>query len=178
MPSTAPTTKVTGKTEPTADRANPWPTLLRLLTGRDYSLAELRRRLLEKGFAPAAIDEALQRGLEFGYLDDARYALHRATSLMSQGRAVGPRILLDLRQRGISEELACQALAKAREVCDEAELLTSLLQRRFPDFNYDAAPAKERRRVVHFLQRRGFNIGRIMDQLTRKGFETHDEDRQ
>jgi SOS response regulatory protein OraA/RecX len=49
------------------------------------------------------------------------------------------------------------------------------LQRRFPDFNYSSAPAKERRRVVHFLQRRGFAIGRIMDQLTRKGFETHDE---
>ena len=177
MPLTAPTTKVTGKAESTAGRADPWPTVLRLLTGRDYSLAELRRRLLDKGFAPAGIDEALQRGLELGYLDDARYALNRATSLMSQGRAVGRRILLDLRQRGISEEVACRALAKARQACDETELLTSLLQRRFPDFDYNTASAKERRRVVYFLQRRGFNIGHIMDQLTRKGFETYDEDR-
>ena len=177
MPLTAPTTKVTGKNEPTADRIDPWPAALRLLTGRDYSRAELRRRLLDKGFDPAAVDGALHRCLEFGYLDDARYALNRATSLMTQGRAVGARILADLRQRGISEEVACQALVKAREACDEKELLTSLLQRRFPDFNYDTAPAKERRRVVHFLQRRGFSIGHIMDQLTRKGFEIHDEDR-
>jgi regulatory protein len=96
---------------------------------------------------------------------------------MTLGRAVGPRILVDLRQRGISEEVACQALAKAREACDEDELLASLLQRRFPDFSYNTASAKERRRVVHFLQRRGFSIGHIMDRLTRKGFETHDEDR-
>jgi len=170
---TVPTTKA----QPTTGRTDPWPAILRLLTGRDYSQAELRRRLLDKGFDPTRVDETLQRCLELGYLDDARYALHRATSLMTQGRAVGPRILADLRQRGISEELACQALDQAREACDEEELLTSLLQRRFPDFSYSSAPAKERRRVVHFLQRRGFSIGRIMDQLTRKGFETNDENR-
>ena len=157
------------------DRSDPWPRALRLLTGRDYSQAELRRRLLEKGFAETRIDDALQRCLELGYLDDARYALSRATSLMSRGRAVGSRILLDLKQRGISNELACQALEQARELCDEEELLRSLLQRRFPDFNYNSAPAKEKRRVVHFLQRRGFTISCIMDKLTRKGLETDDE---
>ncbi|MGK2906598.1 MAG: regulatory protein RecX [Desulfuromonadales bacterium] len=168
---------MTNKTGSTIDRTDPWPAALRLLTGRDYSLAELRRRLLDKGFAPAGVDRALQRCLEFGYLDDARYALNRATSLMTQGRAVGPRILVDLRQRGISEEVACQALTRAREACDEDELLASLLHRRFPDFSYNTAPAREQRRVVHFLQRRGFTIGHIMDRLTRKGFETNDEDR-
>jgi regulatory protein len=173
----APTIKVTNKAESAADRADPWPTTLRLLTGRDYSQVELRRRLLDKGFTATRIDDTLQRCLELGYVDDARYALNRAISLMTQGRAVGPRILLDLRQRGISEELACQALDKAREACDEEQLLTSLLQRRFPDFSYNSAPAKERRRVVHFLQRRGFTIGRIMDQLTQKGLETNDENR-
>ncbi len=169
--------KVANKPEPTAGRTDPWPAILRLLTGRDYSQMELQRRLLAKGFDQTSIDDALQRCLELGYLDDARYALQRATSLMTQGRAVGPRILADLRQRGISEELACQALDKAREACDEEELLTSLLQRRFPDFSYNSAPAKERQRVVHFLQRRGFSISHIMNRLTRKGFETNDENR-
>ena len=152
--------------------------MLRLLTGRDYSKAELRRRLLDKGFAATRIDDALQRCIELGYLDDARYALNRATSLMTQGRGVGSRILLDLKQRGVSNEVACQALEQARELYDEEELLKTLLQRRFPDFNYSSAPAKERRRVVHFLQRRGFPIGGIMDQLTRKGLETDDENHQ
>ena len=167
-------TTVTSNSSPATD---PWPAVLRLLTGRDYSQAELRKRLLGKGFDQAHIDDVLQRCLDLGYLDDARYALNRATSLMSQGRAVGPRIMLDLKQRGISKEIACQALDKAREACDEEELLTSLLQRRFPDFSYDAAPAKERRRVVHFLQRRGFAISSIMDQLQRRGLETNDENR-
>ncbi len=168
---------MTKKAEQTADRTDPWPTALRILTRRDYSRAELRQRLVDKGFDQTRIDEALQRCLDLGYLNDARYALNRATSLMTQGRAVGLRILLDLQQHGISKELACQTLDKAREDCDEELLLASLLKRRFPDFNYSLAPVKERRRVVHFLQRRGFTIGCIMDQLTRKGFESHDENR-
>lgn len=159
------------------DRNDPWPAALRILTRRDYSQAELRQRLAEKGFDQARIDNTLQRCIELGYLDDARFALHRATSLMRQGRAVGTRILLDLRQHGVSEEAACKALALAREACDEEQLLAELLERRFPDFDYSSATAKERRRVVHFLQRRGFPINRIMEQLTRKGLETRDENR-
>jgi regulatory protein len=167
---------VTNKREETG-RPGPWPTALRLLTGRDYSQAELRQRLLDKGFDPGSVDETLQRCLALGYLDDARYAISRATRLMAQGRAVGPRILADLRQHGIAEELACRALDQARAACDEGEMLRLLLERRFPGFDYDSASPKERRRVVHFLQRRGFSLGRIMAQLTRKGIAEHDENR-
>jgi regulatory protein len=169
--------KVRNKTEPKADRDGPWPTALRILTRRDHSHAELRKKLTDRGFDSELVDTTLRRCVDLGYLDDARYALTRATSLMNQGRAVGHRILADLRQRGISEELAEQALAAAREACDEDALLADLLARRFPGFSYNTAPAKEKRRVVNFLQRRGFAIGRIMDHLTRKGSATDNEDR-
>ena len=177
MPSTALTKKVKDSRAQKPNPSDPWPATLRILTRRDYSQSELRQRLTDKGFAPERIDSALQRCLELGYLDDARYALNRATSLMNQGRAVGKRVLLDLRQHGVNEEIANRALQLAREVCDEEQLLASLLERRFANFNYDSAPAKERRRVVHFLQRRGFTIDRIMVQLTRRGLDTRDENR-
>ena len=133
--------------------------------------------MTDRGFDPEQIDTALQRCTELGYLDDVRYAVNRATCLMRQGRAVGHRVLVDLRQRGIDAELAEQALSAAREACDEDRLLSELVRRRFPDFDYQAAPAGDRRRVIHFLQRRGFTIDRIMPQLTRKGAVTDDEDR-
>ena len=177
MPLTALMIKVKNSTAQKPDRTDPWPAALRILTRRDYSQSELRQRLTDKGFDPARIDDALQRCLELGYLNDGRYALNRATSLMNQGRAVGKRVLLDLRQHGVNEETANRALEQAREACDEELLLASLLERRFANFNYDSAPAKERRRVVHFLQRRGFTIDRIMDQLTRRGLDTRDENR-
>jgi regulatory protein len=177
MPSTALTKKVKNNREKKSDPADPWPAALRILTRRDYSQSELRQRLTDKGFDPQRIESALQRCLELGYLDDARYSLNRATSLMNQGRAVGKRVLLDLRQHGVDEETASKALQRARKTCDEEELLASLMKRRFANFNYSSAPAKERRRVIHFLQRRGFTMDRIMTQLTRKGLETHDENR-
>jgi regulatory protein len=177
MPLTALIKKVKNSTVKKPDRTDPWTAALRILTGRDYSQSELRQRLTEKGFDPARIEAALKRCLELGYLDDARYALNRATSLMSQGRAVGKRVLLDLRQHGVNEEIANRALQRAREACDEEQLLALLLERRFANFSYDSAPEKERRRVVHFLQRRGFTIDRIMAQLTRKGLETRNENR-
>jgi regulatory protein len=177
MPLTALTKKVKNRTTQKPDQTDPWPAALRILTRRDYSQAELRQRLSDKGFDPARIEAALKRCLELGYLDDARYALNRANSLMNQGRAVGKRVLLDLRQHGVNEETANRALEQAREACDEELLLASILERRFANFNYDSAPAKERRRVVHFLQRRGFTIDRIMAQLTRRGLDTRDENR-
>ena len=82
MPSTAPKKKVANKSGPTADRTDPWPAALRILTRRDYSQAELRQRLKDKGFEPERIEKALQRCLELGYLDDIRYALNRASSLI------------------------------------------------------------------------------------------------
>ncbi len=171
------TKKAINKAESRLNRDDPWPAALRILSRRDFSTAELRKRLNDKGYHPEPVEAALQRCQELGYLDDGRFAVNRATSLMNQGRAVGPRILQDLRQRGVSEDLAEQALAKARESLDEESLLADLLARRFPEFNFNSAPAKEKRRVINFLQRRGFAIGRIMEHLTRKGFATDDEDR-
>jgi regulatory protein len=177
MPSKAIVTKVSNNAEPKIRPGSPWATALRILTRRDHSQAELRKRLTDKGFDAEQIEITLQRCLDLGYLDDARYALTRAASLMNQGRAVGHRVLADLRQRGISDELADQALAAAREGCDEETLLADLLTRRFPGFDYETAPAGEKRRVVNFLQRRGFETGRILEHLMRKGSATDNENR-
>lgn len=161
-----------------ADKADPWHAALKLLTRRDYSVAELKQRLLDKGFARNRVASVLARCQEQGYLNDARYADNRATTLMRQGRAVGPRILSDLKQRGIGEEIAEQALEAARELCNEDDILAELLSRRYPAFDYHAASPNEQRRVVHYLQRRGFALNRILDQLRQKGTATKDENRE
>jgi regulatory protein len=151
------------------EKTDPWVVALRLLTRRDHSKAELKKRLVEKGAGPEQITEILHRCEELGYLDDLRYAAGRARTLMGLGRAVGHKILIDLRQRGISSELAEQALAQARDEYNDQQVLEDLLERRFPQFDYRTASDNERRRVIHFLQRRGFLLDRIMAQLTQKG---------
>lgn len=165
MPSVETMTTRSKKTAPT----DPWPLVLRMLNRRDYSVAELTRKLREKTLPPDQIQSVVERCLELGYLDDSRYAAARARGLMRQGRAVGSRILIDLQQRGIDEQVACRALEEARGEMSDNAVLTDLLERRFPDFDFDTAPAKERRRVIHYLQRRGFTLNSILQRINRKG---------
>jgi len=58
-------------------------------------------------------------------------------------------------------------LAEVRSTGDEETALRDLIARRFPAFNYAAADSNARRRVVHFLQRRGFPLERILNELKR-----------
>jgi len=153
-------------TEPPRD---PWALVLRMLNRRDYSVAELSRRLQQKQVPPDQVESLVERCLEFGYLDDARYAEQRARSLMRQGRAVGPRILVDLKQRGVDETTARAALEQARQELSDSDVLDELTERRFPQFDYGKADDRERRRVIHFLQRRGFPLNHILNKLTEKG---------
>ena len=152
-----------------AAAGDPWPLALRMLGRRDYSVAELSRRLQERGVDRDRVREVVDRCLDCGYLDDARYAAQRARELMREGRAVGPRILADLRHKGIDTATAETALEQARQEHSDTEVLARILERRFPDLDYAGATERERRRVVHYLQRKGFPLNCIFEKLTEKG---------
>jgi len=147
--------------------ADPWGTALRLLARRDYGTTELQRRLLLQGFPAEAVERVLARVIELGYLDDARYVERLTRALLTAGRAAGPRLVLELRRRGLPEELIEAALAEIRSTGEEETALRDLIARRFPTFNYAAADNNARRRVLHFLQRRGFSLDRILNELKR-----------
>ena len=146
---------------------DPWATTLRLLTRRDYGTEELRRRLLDKGFASQAVDAAVARASELGYLDDERYTATLTRSFVASGRAVGPRLSLELKRRRLPAELIGAAVSASRQTGAEEQSLRDLIARRFPAFDLTAANERERRRVVNFLQRRGFPLDRILTELKR-----------
>jgi regulatory protein len=139
---------------------------LRLLSRSDKTEAELRRKLVGFGFSASAIDVALERCREYNYIDDRRFAVERARGLMRRGRGVGCKLAMDLRRRGISDEIASEAMVVAAEEFPSEQILADLVERRFPDFSYADADDKQRRRVVSFLQRRGFPLGQIFSVLT------------
>ena len=155
----------TGRSKSNA--SDPWARALRLLSRRDRSTAELTAKLKQDGFSAAEIEATLEKCREYNYLDDHRFALERARSLMRSGRGVGRKILGDLRQRGIDETTAERALQHASQEFDCRLILHDLLERRFPDFNLATAPANERRRVIHYFQRRGFTLEQIFTSLDR-----------
>ena len=138
---------------------------LRLLTRRGYAEAELTGRLLDKGYSAAEAEAALDRCRNLGYLDDAHFAEQRALALLRNGRAVGRRARLDLRQRGIDETLAATAVAAAENEHPPQELLRAQLARRYPHFDYASADAASRRRIINFFLRRGFELSLVLNTL-------------
>ena len=135
---------------------------LRLLARRGRSEAELAARLRQKGFDEEAVTAALARCRQLGYLDDARFARERTRELMRGGRAVGWRVLADLRQRGIAETTVLAAVEEAEQEFGEEALLADLQRRRFPDFTWSAADDRQRQRVVNYFLRRGFSLTRVL----------------
>lgn len=134
---------------------------LRLLTRRDRSETELRQKLERFGFSHPAIEAAVKQCKDYNYLNDDRYAVERARSLMRTGRGVGRKIKLDLQRRGIEATIIDQALETAEKEFPTDHILREQLTRRFPSFNYFTADNREKRRVIGFFQRRGFSLEEI-----------------
>lgn len=80
-----------------------------LLARRAHSKWELRRKLRMKGFAPEAVDTAMVRLVELGYLDDSSFA----KGLVQRRAALrGPRALsAELAARGVDRAEADAAVA-------------------------------------------------------------------
>jgi len=134
---------------------------LRLLTRRDRSSAELARKLRDRGIAEPLIGEVVARLLEAGYLDDRRFARAWAESAVRNGRGYGPRLRLELARRGVPDEIVAEVLADVAAEYEERETLAALLARKFAGFNPAAASDREKRRVLQYLQRRGFSSAAI-----------------
>jgi regulatory protein len=139
-----------------APHPDAWSCALRMLSRRELSEGGLRQRLQRKGFDHDQIEQALERCRSYGYVNDDRFARIRARQLLSGGRAVGPALLADLKRQHIDEAVARQAIADLEEEFSQAEVLDDLCQRRFPDFDFQTADDRSRRRVFNYLRRRGF----------------------
>ena len=98
--------------------------------------------------------------MELNYLNDQRLAERLAGTLSAAGRGVGRRLVLELRKRGLSADLAAEAAAAVRSSTNEVAVARGIVNRRYPAFS-PAAELRERQRVLAFLQRRGFSLDTI-----------------
>ena len=129
---------------------------LRLLARREYSTEEMRRRLVQAGHPPAAVDAVIERLAAKHSLSDARFA----GSLVRQrrGRGQGPkRIRAELKRQGITEELIQAEFANVE--CDWARLAIQLRVRKFG--SEPPVSSAERAKQARFLQYRGFTADQI-----------------
>ena len=146
-------------------RGSAFDCALRVLALRDHSEAELRRKLKEKGYDEEGVEGSVARLKGLGYLDDARFARGFAASAIRNGRGYGTRLKLELARRGVAGEIVRETLEELGEEFGEAEVLAQTIARRYPGFDPAQASEKEKRKVVAYLQRKGFTLCAILAAL-------------
>jgi regulatory protein len=155
--------QVTESVASTKEMASAYEHALNLLTARQYTARNLRRKLVQKGFAPAEADSAIERLIANGILDDARYA-----AAFARGKLLGPgaskrRIKQQLYQRGIQGDVADAAIDAVIE--DESVDLEAVVEKDARKKLASLAglePPIIKRRLYSHLARRGYNIDEII----------------
>ncbi len=136
--------------------ADAYTDALRLLAGRELSVARCRARLLDRDHDPADVDAAIARLLEDGSLNDARVArayARTAVNVKGRGRL---RVARELQEMGIGRDVAAAALADVYGELDERSLVSRAVQKKLRGRPKPSTPADFARIYQHLL-RQGFS---------------------
>lgn len=127
-----------------------------LLTGREYSRAELATKLNKRFDSHPAIDEVLVKITEEGLQSDKRFAEAFIRSRIYRGHGLA-RMRQDIRQKGVADELVARALEEAD--INWYELAKDVATRKFG--RRQATDQREKAKRMRFMQYRGFNYDQI-----------------
>jgi regulatory protein len=124
-----------------------------LLARREHSVAEMQRKLREKGYGAAEVQACVDKLVEKGLLSDARYAAARARYRAGASKWGWMRIAMELKANGVGS--------------DEIEAAKAALEEEGVDFAANAAQLAERmgdtgrEKKMARLGRKGFSGAQI-----------------
>ena len=125
---------------------------LRLLGRRDYTVAEMREKLIARGGDADDINTTIDGLIAEGLLDDRRVAsahLRTAARVKGRGRL---RIARELAARGIAPDIVEDTVASLSDEEEASAVERLLVRKRLPP----RMSMPERRRLFQQLLRRGF----------------------
>ncbi len=136
---------------------------------RAFSTGDLRSKLQLRAARPAAVDAVIDRLKGIGYLDDQRFAEHFAAARVQNDGFGRQRLLTDLRARRISGELASEAVERALDGKEEADLIDAYIERRMSSLAAAGRIEDDRKLAAAYrrLRRAGFTSGPILAALKR-----------
>jgi regulatory protein len=146
--------------------ADAYSDALRLLAGRELSVAECRQRLLHREHSPGETDTAIERLIEAGALDDARVArayARTAVAVKGRGRL---RVTRELQQKGIDRDVIAAAVADVFGDLDERSLVSRAIQKKLKGRPRPADKAAYAS-LYQYLMRQGFSPAAIAAELRR-----------
>ena len=145
--------------------ADAYTTALTLLSARELSEAQLRTRLRKRKLDEADIASAISRLKTDGTLNDRRVAMavgRMESAIRGRGRS---RVIQKIRQAGIDNDTAEDAVRQVFEDVDENALLDRALDRKLRGQEISALDDKGRARVVRALVGQGFSFEAVMKRL-------------
>lgn len=145
---------------------------LRLLEQGDRTKKGLENKLEQNGYPPEAVEEAIAYAESFHYIDDKRYAVNYIQNQRGcKGRA---RIMMELRNKGVSQEDIDFAFQETEEGADTRERIRELIRKKRK--SQGTMEEKERQKLYGFLMRRGFASLDILSVLRESAGEWTDID--
>jgi regulatory protein len=145
--------------------ADAYITALTMLSARELSEAQLRTRLKRREFEAGDIDQTIERLKTDRTLNDRRVALAIArmeSAIKHRGRS---RVLQKIRQAGIDDDTAQDAVREVFEEVDEGELLARAFDRRLRGQSVRDLDDKGRARIIRGLVAQGFRFEAILKKL-------------
>jgi regulatory protein len=139
---------------------------LKLLARRELPVEGVRARLLDRGFDAEEVEAALLRLQESGALDDARVArayARTAVTVKGRGRL---RVMRELLQMGVAQDVAAEALGEVFGDVDERSLIAQAVQKKLRG-RTKLTDQHEYARLYQFLMRQGFSPAGVVAALRR-----------
>lgn len=142
---------------------------LRLLARKDYSQAEMRQKLGQKGFSLTEIENVLHKLSTHQLLNDLRYAQNLANFYGKQ-KFWGPwRIKHKLKEKGIGPDLAEEVVAQEEKIFPAEERLKKLLEKKLKNRNLSEFSNQELKKLANQLYRYGYSWEEITNIFSREG---------
>ena len=145
--------------------ADAYITALTMLSARELSEAQLRTRLKRRELDAGEIDEAIARLKSDRTLNDRRVAMAIArmeSAIRHRGRS---RVLQKIRQAGIDDDTAQDAVREVFEEVDEDAMLDHAFERRLRGTEPKALDDKGRARIIRGLVAQGFRFEAVLKRL-------------
>lgn len=138
----------------------PGPVALRYLSYRDRTEKEVADHLAKKDFEVSAIASTLEELKRLGYINDERFALNWGRFRMEEKNIGRRRLAMEMKARGLKDDTVERALDTLATEIDEWDLALRAGQKKMSTLG-GVDGGTQRRRLAHYLQRRGFATGTV-----------------
>jgi regulatory protein len=138
---------------------------IRYLVYRDRSRYEIRRYLKKKKISENAVDKTLIFLESNDYINDERFAVQFGRSRILKKKIGKLRLELELKNKGLKNQIIKETLKTLYEEYDEANIALSCTKKKIAS-NSLTNGEKDRHRIAKYLERKGFSYNIIYEVIT------------